>query len=78
MTTKGRPRPEDTVARDNRVLAALKQHGPQSRNDLANRLNEAYSLVYLSLTRLRDTEQVKRCLNDAGDTVWSAAVEEPC
>lgn len=75
---RGRPRPTDTIERDDRILKRLGEAGPLTRNQLADDLGESTSLTYLALTRLRDRRLVKRCLQSGGSSVWSAAVEEPC
>lgn len=56
-TTKGRPRDEATIQRDEAVLAAIKE-GPITRDQLATKLEIKGNLVYLSLWRLRNAGQV--------------------
>lgn len=76
---RGRPRPEETIRRDQAVLAALKEHGPQTRNALADRLGEGKSKVWLSLDRLRRDGAVRLCGPAGGpDAVWTSEVSEPC
>jgi DNA-binding IclR family transcriptional regulator len=75
---RGRPRPDDSIARDAKILALLDQQGPSTRNEISSRLGVSTSLTYLALSRLRDQGQVKRCLQDDGSSVWSAGVGSPC
>lgn len=76
---RGRPRPEETIRRDKAVLASLKQHGPQTRNALADRLGEGKSKVWLSLDRLRRDGLVRLCGPQGGpDAVWTSEVAKPC
>ena len=76
---RGRPRPEETIRRDQAVLAALREHGPQTRNALADRLAEGKSKVWLSLDRLRRDGLVRLCGPAGGpDAVWTSEVTEPC
>jgi predicted ArsR family transcriptional regulator len=56
---RGRPRPAETVERDRAILAYLKEHGPQSRNDLAMALLLDKTVTYLALTRLRNQGKVE-------------------
>lgn len=55
--TKGRPRDEATIQRDDAVLAAIAE-GPITRDELATKLGIKGNLVYLSLWRLRNAEKV--------------------
>jgi len=77
---RGRPRPEETIRRDERVLKILSA-GPLSRNTLWEKLNEAETVsasqVWLSLDRLRREGRVKLC-QGIGQRVWSSRVDEPC
>lgn len=76
---RGRPRPEDTIERDDRILELLSKRGPHTRNEIAERLGISFSLTYLALDRLRRAGRVKRCLQtDGGTSVWSTAVDESC
>jgi len=56
-TTKGRPRDEATIQRDDAVLAAIAE-GPITRDQLATKLEIKGNLVYLSLWRLRNAGKV--------------------
>jgi len=78
MAWKG-TRPEPVRKRDQDVLQYLLDHGMSSRNRIAESLDLSRSLVYLSLYRLREAGQVKRCVaQDLNELLWTAAVEEPC
>lgn len=77
MAWKG-TRPQDVVDRDEAVLQFLRDHGMRSRNDIAAGLDITPQLAYLSLFRLRERGNVKRCLSEQNELLWSAAVEEPC
>lgn len=56
-TSKGRPRDEATIQRDESVVKALGE-GPATRDELATKLDIAGNLVYLSLWRLRKADKV--------------------
>lgn len=58
-TAKGRPRPEDVVARDRQVFDALADQG-LTRVALAEKLSIAPNIVYLSLWRLKRDSKVER------------------
>lgn len=77
---RGRPRPQETIQRDARILAYLKQHGAQTRNALADALNEDRSKTWLALDRLRQAGEVRICASAAGgpDMLWTAEVDAPC
>ena len=75
---RGRPRPDDVVARDNEVYTQLEHRGPLTRNQLADHTGIGRQLVYLSLDRLRGEGRVRRCLNETGATVWTTDVEGSC
>jgi hypothetical protein len=78
MAWKG-TRPEPVRKRDQAVLQYLVDHGMASRNEIADALGLSRSLTYLSLYRLREGRQAKRCVAaDNNELLWSAAVEEPC
>lgn len=72
---RGRPRPQETIDRDRRILAYLRQEGPQTRNALAEALDEEKSKVWLSLNRLRRDGLVQFC--DASG-IWTTEVSVPC
>lgn len=78
---RGRPRPEETIRRDERVLSLLKEQS-MSRNRLWEKLSAEGDLVspsqvWLSLDRLRKEGKVKLC-QGIGERVWSREVDEPC
>lgn len=50
---RGRPRPQDTIKRDESVLKVLKEKGPLTRDEAATALGIKSSHAYLSLIRLR-------------------------
>lgn len=75
---RGRPRPQDTISRDDKILKLLSESGPKTRNDVSEALDISHSLTYLSLDRLRRNGHVRRCLQDDGSSVWSTATSEPC
>lgn len=65
---KGRPRPNETVERDQRVFDALAEQG-LTREAISNKLGITSNLVYLSLWRLRRDERVERVRHE-GANVW--------
>lgn len=70
---RGRPRPDETVERDEMILAALRELGPQTRNTLAERFSLPVTQVYLSLDRLRRRGEVRICADTNGPgSVWTA------
>ena len=66
--TRGRPRPDDTVARDEKVLAHIQGAGAQTRAQIATALEMEGKQVYLSLYRLHRDGKIQR----SGGS-WSAA-----
>lgn len=74
---RGRPRPQETIDRDRRVLAYLEQEGPQTRNRLAEALGEEKSKVWLALDRLRREGKVQLC-DGGSEVVWTSRVGVPC
>lgn len=75
---RGRPRPEDTIKRDQKIVDLLAEDGPLTRNTISDRLGISHTLAYLALDRLRKNNRVKRCLQQDGSSVWSTEVEAPC
>lgn len=76
---RGRPRPEATVKRDERILAYLDKNGPQTRNALAEKLRLSKTITYLALDRLRHKGQVRICAHQGGPGVlWSSDMEGSC
>lgn len=62
--TRGRPRPDVTVERDEKVLAAITE-APGTRKELVERLGMAGNEVYLSLYRLSRADPPKIVKNGA-------------
>lgn len=76
---RGRPRPQATIDRDEKILAVLESRGPQSRNALADALGLDKTITYLALDRLRRDGRVHTCADTSGpSTLWSSSVEAPC
>lgn len=73
---RGRPRPEETIRRDERILALVRQK-PMSRNQICEKTRLSGSLVWLSLNRLRLAGEVKLC-QGIGERVWTADTGSPC
>jgi hypothetical protein len=69
---RGRPRPELTLQRDEKVAEQLRSvDSPQTRNQLAEALQEGQANVYRALCRLRNAGRVARGRADGGGHVWS-------
>jgi predicted ArsR family transcriptional regulator len=51
---RGRPRPEATILRDERILSYLRTEGDKTRNQIADELGLDKTLTYLALDRLRN------------------------
>jgi predicted ArsR family transcriptional regulator len=78
MAWKG-TRPQDVVDRDKAVKAYLKDHRMASRNEIAAALDITPQLAYLSLFRLREAGEAKRCIDqETNETLWSAETGSPC
>ena len=77
---RGRPRPQETIDRDNRILEHLRANGAQTRNALADALNEPRTKVWLSLDRLRKDGLVRKCTSsgEGSEMVWTSEVNQPC
>jgi predicted ArsR family transcriptional regulator len=76
---RGRPRPQETIERDARILEYLTRNGPQTRNHLAEVFHIAPTVTYLSLDRLRQQGQVQLCDAQGGpDALWTTQVDAPC
>jgi predicted transcriptional regulator len=73
---QGRPRPQDTIERDEKVYAALLASGkPATRDQIAEMSGIKPSFAYLSLIRLRDAGAVRRSTAEdegAGSHAWVA------
>lgn len=67
---RGRPRTPETIDRDERVLTALRQGGPQTKEQLVAQIGLKPSLVYLALWRLKRVGSVERTSSDAARYVW--------
>jgi len=67
---RGRPRPQETIQRDEQVLQALGAEG-KTREDLVTTTGLTANQVYLSLWRLRKNGQAERS-RDNGKHVWKA------
>lgn len=68
---RGRPRSQETLARDEAVMTALRE-GPKTRETLAAELNVPASLVYLALWRLSHTDppRVERIADTGVQHAW--------
>lgn len=77
---RGRPRPQETIDRDRRILEHLKESGPLTRNQIADALGEERSKTWLSLNRLRKEDLVRTCTAKGGgaDMLWTTEVRKPC
>lgn len=75
---RGRPRPAETIQRDETILGYLEDHGQATRNEIAQALGLDKTKTYLSLSRLRAAGLIRKCVDRANDVVWSAGAEEPC
>lgn len=72
---QGRPRPLETILRDQQMHEYVTTTGPVSVNQAANHLSLQRTIAYLSLCRLRKAELVTRTLvTEAGRTrpMWQA------
>jgi predicted ArsR family transcriptional regulator len=72
---RGRPRPQDTIERDNRVHQVLIDKGHLTRQQLADELGVKPSIAYMSLFRLRRDGRVQRVAgagDDAKSHTWEA------
>lgn len=68
---RGRPRSPETIERDDRVFAQLRDAGPQSKEQLVEALgNLKPTHVYLSLWRLAKENRVERASDGATRHVW--------
>lgn len=75
-TRRGRPRPIETIERDERIYELLAAES-MSRGQLAQQTSLTTDLVALALGRLRRDGRVRQCL-DGGVIVWSVADGTPC
>lgn len=68
---RGRPRPSETIQRDELVLTRLREASkPLTREETATAAELTPSLAYLALWRLRKNGLVKRT-HENGKHVWS-------
>lgn len=75
---KGRPRSEETIERDRKIMQILRAEGPLSRNDLADRMKLTRSLTSIAINRLKAKNKIRRCVGEDGENVWTTDVSEPC
>lgn len=76
---RGRPRPPETIERDERIYSYLHTGGAKSRNAISEELGLDKTITYLALDRLRRAGRVRTCADTAGpSTLWSSDVEAPC
>jgi hypothetical protein len=74
---RGRPRPAETIERDQKILALLKDH-PDGlpRNGIAEAMGLNKSVTYLSLDRLRRQGKAQKISPEGSqadkDTLWVA------
>lgn len=67
---RGRPRSQETVERDERVLTVLRENGPTTKEQLVEALGMTPEKVYLSLWRLRKESKVERTSSSGTRHVW--------
>ena len=67
---RGRPRSPQTIERDTRVLTALRDGGPQTKEQLVAKLSIKPQHVYLSLWRLRCENRVTHASTGTERHVW--------
>jgi len=75
----GRPRPEETIQRDQAILDRLRQEGPQTTGQLAEALSVRESLVDVALGRLHSAREAhrRREIHDGSfQTFWHAGWDE--
>lgn len=75
---RGRPRPDETIERDEKVLKLLQEQGAQTRNDIAEALGMGTTIAYLSLDRLRRQGKVRKCAGTGASTLWTSEATSPC
>jgi hypothetical protein len=71
---RGRPRPDATVERDERVFKHLEAEGPKTRPELATELDMPGNQIYLSLYRLSRAEPAR--VEKSGGK-WSVVAATP-
>ncbi len=74
---RGRPRPQNTIERDESVYRLLHTKGPLTRTQVAEELGCKPSVAYMSLFRLRRDGQVQRAAGstDARTRTWEAVAK---
>lgn|SRR5512139_554758 len=72
---RGRPRPQETIDRDNKILGLLHEHGKCTRYMLVDQTGLPQSQVYLSLSRLRRKGLVDFVGGYKTEKYWSASAE---
>lgn len=76
---RGRPRPQETIERDNKIMELLRERGPLTRNALAEALDTPPVKIWLALDRLRKAGLVRTCDQAQGSgKLWSSKVGHPC
>jgi len=74
---RGRPRPEATIERDQRILSYLRTGGDKTRNQIAEELELDKTLTYLALDRLRNAGVARIKGNGSGPgAIWTAKKED--
>lgn len=71
---RGRPRPLDTLERDERVLELLRTAGPLTTAEIAEKLQlEGKSIAYLSVYRLSRSGKVAKSTGENAKNKWEVA-----
>lgn len=74
---RGRPRPDDTIQRDQLVLTRMREAAkPLTREEVAAAAELTKNLAYLSLWRLRKDGRVARS-HEGGKHVWTVTEPAP-
>lgn len=74
---RGRPRPKDTIHRDEQLLLIL-QKGPLTREEIAEHLGVNLNIAYLALDRLKRQGKVAKTVGSRGDArayTWELVVD---
>jgi hypothetical protein len=79
--TRGRPRPAETIRRDDTILSLLQDHPDGlTRNAIAEAMNLNKSRTYLSLDRLRRRGLAEKTSPEGSDadkdTLWVAVAQK--
>lgn len=75
---RGRPRPQDVIARDEKAYQTLIESGPLTKPDLAEKLGITPSLTYMSLFRLAQAGRVRRVATESARShTWEAVQDTP-